>query len=128
MELTQQLSLATVLSQHLHAQLHISTFSAGCDLQGLQDAHPILSTVSHEALKHIFDTFLNTHYALDPDGEVILKENAGSPTARQVREHLTQPTDRPQQQGWSPIKRKSGKGKGKYGTDTGGYKERYAEK
>ena len=128
MELTQQLSLAAVLSQQLHAHLHVSALSAGCDLQRLQDDHPILSTVSHEALQHIFDTFLNTHYVLDLDGKAILKENAGSPTARQVREHLTQPTDRPRQQGRSPIKRKSGKGRGKHGSDYGGYKERYPEK
>ena len=53
-------------------------------------------------------------HAFDLDGKVILKENAGSPTARQVLDHLPHQAERPRQQGKRPIKRRAGKGKGNW--------------
>ena len=79
MDLTQQLSLATMLSQQLHAKLQKGATQTVCDLRELQESNPILSMVTYAYLKDVFEKFLISHYTLDLDGKAILKENVGSP-------------------------------------------------
>ena len=112
MELTQQLSLATMLSQQLHAKLQKGAAQTACDLREIQKSNPILSMVPYTYLKEVFEKFLISHYALDLDGNAILKENAGSPTSKQVREHLTKSSRSRSEK--SPLKRRSYRGKGGY--------------